>query len=269
MATPVKALIFDVDGTLAETEEVHRLAFNRAFADAGLPWVWEAEFYAELLRIHGGRARLDHFIDSYAPPMADKGRALADELHAAKTRLFAKLVDRRLARPRPGVERLIEEARSRGLAVVLATTSSVENAEALILANFGIDGLEKITAIVGGVDVVAAKPAPDVYLLALERLGLAARNCVVFEDNGPGLAAATAAGIRTIVTPSRYAADDNFDTAFAVLSHLGDPFDAYQHIAGVGDEEGADMVTVAALQRWVADDDDILGLLTIGGRSVY
>lgn len=267
MATPVKALIFDVDGTLAETEEVHRQAFNRAFADAGLPWVWDAELYVELLRIPGGRARLDHFIEAYAPPMADKGRAMAAELHAAKTRLFAKLVDRRLARPRPGVERLIEEARSRGLAVVLATTSSVENAEALILANYGIDGLEKITAIVGG--DVAAKPAPDVYLQALDRLGLPARNCIVFEDNGPGLAAATAAGIRTIVTPSRYGLDDNLDSAFAVLSHLGDPFEPYQHIAGVGDEEGTDMVTVAALQRWVSDDDDMLGLLTIGGRPVY
>ncbi|WP_053239608.1 HAD-IA family hydrolase [Pleomorphomonas koreensis] len=266
---PVKALIFDVDGTLAETEEVHRLAFNRAFADAGLPWVWEPDFYGELLAVHGGRARLEHFIEHYAPPMAEEGRRKVAELHAAKTRLFAKLVDRRLARPRPGIERLFDDARSQGLAVVLATTSSVENAEALILANFGLDGLEKITAIVGGAGTVAPKPAPDVYLAALDRLGLSARAAIVFEDNGPGLAAATAAGIRTIVTPSRYAGGDDFSTAFAVLSHLGDTFEPYQHIAGVGDEGGTDMVTVAALQRWVDDDDDMLGLLTIGGKPVY
>ena len=269
MAPPIKALIFDVDGTLAETEEVHRLAFNRAFAEAGLPWVWESAFYGELLAVHGGRARLAHFIEHYAPPMAEQGRQQIDELHAAKTRLFTKLVDRRLARPRPGIERLIDDARSQGLAVVLATTSSIENAEALILANFGLDGLEKITAIVGGADAVRPKPAPDVYELALARLGLTPRAAIVFEDNGPGLAAATAAGIRTIVTPSRYAGNDDFSTAFAVLSHLGDTFEPYHHIAGVGDEGGTDMVTVAALQRWVSDDDDMLGLLTIGGRPVY
>lgn len=266
MKAPVRALIFDVDGTMAETEEVHRAAFNRVFAEAGLDWTWDQALYARLLKVPGGLARLHHYLDMVEPDAPAARRDALCALHDAKVALYAHMIDERLARLRPGVERLIEEASSRGLQVVLATTSSVSNAEALVLANLGIEGLGKIRGIVGGEDV-ARKPAPDVYLKALDLLGYPARHCLVIEDGTNGLAAATAAGIRTIVTPSTYTRGADFSGALAVLSHLGDQFEPYEHLAGAG--EGESMVSVQALQRWVDDDDDMLGLLTIDGRPVY
>jgi HAD superfamily hydrolase (TIGR01509 family) len=264
---PLRALIFDVDGTLAETEEVHRAAFNQAFRDAGLPWVWPRELYARLLGVPGGFARLERFADGLDPPASAELRRRLVAIHDAKVALYAHMIDERQARLRPGVERLIEEAHSRGLAVVLATTSSVGNAEALVLANLGLEGLAKIRAIVGGDHLVARKPAPDVYLEALRVLDLPPRQCLVIEDSTNGLAAAGAAGIRAVITPSTYTRGGDFTGALAVLSHLGDQFEPYEHLGGAGDGDG--LVSVAALQRWVADDDDILSLLTVEGRSVY
>lgn len=263
----LKALIFDVDGTLAETEEVHRQAFNGAFKAFGLPWAWDQGLYRQLLAVSGGRERIRHFIDTCGPEEAEKAIAKLPEIHARKTALYSKMIDDRRARLRPGVERLIEEASSRGLKIALVTTSSVANAEALVIANLEVSGLDLFDAIVGGNSVPAKKPAPDIYRMALERLGLPARNCVVFEDSPNGLKSAMAAGLRTVVTPSTFTQGAEFPGAFALLSHLGDPFDPYEHLGGVG--EGDRMVTVAALKRWIDDDDDIRSLLTIGGRSIY
>lgn len=271
MRDPVEALIFDVDGTLAETEEVHRLAFNVAFEEAGLGWVWDRSLYARLLAVPGGMPRLVHYLDGLEPALAPDARSTwldrLEGIHERKVALYAQMVDRRAVRLRPGVERLFEEAWSRGIRIVLATCSSIGNAEALIIANLEIAGLERLTAMVGGEGTVRRKPAPDVYLSALAAAGVPARNAIVFEDSANGLRAATAAGIRTIVTPSTYTRGGDFSGAFAVLSHLGDLFDAYEHIAGAGD--GETLVTVPALQRWVRDDDDLRSLLTLDGRPVY
>lgn len=263
----LKALIFDVDGTLAETEEVHRAAFNEAFKAFDLSWVWDQGLYRELLLISGGRERLHHYVTTYDPPRGAEMKDRLGELHRYKTQRYARLIDERRAHFRPGVERLLEEARARGLKLVLASTTSVPNAEALLLANLDTRGLEMFTAIVGGDDVPNRKPAPDIYLMALERLGLPARNCVAFEDSVNGLKSAMAAGLRVIVTPSVYTARQDFSGAFAVLSHLGDPFEPYEHLAGAGERDR--MVSVNALRRWIDDDDDMRSLLTIGGRSLF
>lgn len=263
----LKALIFDVDGTLAETEEVHRAAFNEAFKAFELPWIWDQGLYRELLLISGGRERLHHFITTYDPPRAAEMLGRINELHRFKSQRYARLIDERRAHFRPGVERLLEEARSRGLKLALASTTSIPNTEALLLANLDTRGLEMFTAIVGGEEVANRKPAPDIYQMALDRLGLPARNCVAFEDSPNGLKSALSAGLRVVVTPSVYTARQDFTGAFCVLSHLGDPFEPYEHIAGAGERER--MVTVAALRRWIDDDDDMRSLLTIGGRSLY
>ncbi|GLS77075.1 phosphatase [Oharaeibacter diazotrophicus] len=263
----LKALIFDVDGTLADTEEVHRQAFNAAFRAFGLPWSWDQGFYRQLLLVSGGRERIRHFVDTYVPEMAAEGLAAINEIHVRKSALYARMIDQRAARLRPGVERLIDEANSRGLKLVLVTTSSIANAEAVIIANLEPAGLDLFDAIVGGETVANKKPAPDIYRMALERLGLPARACVAFEDSLNGLKAANAAGLRTVVTPSTYTQGADFTGAFALISHLGDPFEPYEHFAGAG--EGDRMVTVGALRRWIDDDDDMRSLLTIGGRSIY
>lgn len=263
----LKALIFDLDGTIAETEEVHRQAFNSAFKSCQLPWTWDQGFYRQLLQVSGGKERIQFYLDSFDPEDAEKGRSLINEIHARKSALYSKMIDDRRARLRPGVERLLEEARSKGLRIAVVTTSSISNAEAVIIANLEVAGLEGFSCIVGGDAVVDKKPAPDIYRMALEKLDLPARNCIAFEDSANGLKAASAAGLRTIVTPSAFTVGQDFTGAFAVLSHLGDAFDPYEHIAGAGESDR--MVTVSALKRWLADDDDLRSLLTIGGRSIY
>ena len=265
--TTLKGLIFDVDGTMAETEDVHREAFNAAFKALRLPFVWERDFYRQLLSVSGGRERILHFARTYAPEHLAAVEASLDRIHARKSAIYARMIDDRRARLRTGVERLLEDAASRGLKVALVTTTSIANAEALVIANLELAGLEKIDAIVGGEAIVNRKPAPDIYLAALQRLGLPASRCIAFEDSANGLRAAEAAGLRTVVTPSVYTEGQDFTGAFALLSHLGDSFEPYEHHGGSG--EGDRMVTVSALQRWVDDDDDMRRLLTIGGRSVF
>ena len=263
----LRALIFDVDGTISETEEVHRAAFNVAFKQMGLPWVWDQDTYRELMTVSGGRERIRHYAETRDPERVADIDAMMPDLHARKTALYAKMVDDRQARLRPGVERLLEEANSQGLKLALVTTTSIANAEALVIANLEVSGLENFDAIVGGDQVSRRKPDPEIYELALSRLGVHPRNCIAFEDTENGLRAATAAGLRTIVTPSFYTQGQDFTGAFALLSHLGDAFEPYEHYAGAGENDR--MVSIPALRRWMDDDDDLRSLLTIGGRSVY
>lgn len=262
----LKALVFDVDGTMSETEEVHREAFNDAFKALGLPFSWDRDLYRELLAVSGGRERIRHFARTRAPEHLPEVEARMDAIHARKSAIYSHMIDDRRARLRPGVERLIEEAHSRGLRIALVTTTSIANAEALVIANLELAGLEMIDAIVGGDAIANKKPAPDIYLAALAALKLPARACLAFEDTANGLSAATAAGLRTVVTPSVYTRGQDFTGAFALLSDLGDPFEPYEHFAGAGESDR--MVTVAALRRWIEDDDDMRRLLTVGGRPV-
>jgi len=219
-AMPIAALIFDVDGTLAETEEVHRAAFNRTFAEAGLPWVWDVDLYRELLKVTGGKERIRRWLEMVgvdAPALSDADVAT---LHAAKNAIYGEIVRSGACTPRPGVEALVREARMRGLRLAIATTTSRANVEALLPATFGPDGPSLFEVAICGEDVVAKKPAPDAYLRALEDLRLPAEACLALEDSANGLAAATAAGLRTIVAPSLYTAHERFDGAEAVLADL-------------------------------------------------
>lgn len=243
------ALIFDVDGTLAETEELHRQAFNETFAAFGLPWRWDRALYRQLLAVAGGKERLRHYIDAYHPPAAAAASGHIAALHAAKTARYTALVDGGAARLRTGVCRLIGEARGQGIALAIATTTSLANVEALLRATLGQDGVAAFTAIGAGDMVAAKKPAPDVYGFVLERLALPAGRCVAFEDSAIGLASALAAGVPTVVTPSVYTDDQSFPGALAVLSHLGDPPAPYRHLAGAG--AGDAMVDLDVLAGWL------------------
>ncbi len=217
----LKALIFDVDGTLAETEEAHRAAFNDAFAAAGLDWRWDRERYAELLHVGGGRERLRHFIDNAMPasaPQWDDERIAT--LHADKTARYQRMIAEDGLPLRPGVLRLMEEARQAGLALALATTTSRSNVDMLLTKSFPDGARAWFAAIAAGEDATHKKPAPDVYEVVLERLEVPARDCVAVEDARIGLEAAVAAGLPTLVTPSTYTAGEEFDGALAVLDNL-------------------------------------------------
>jgi HAD superfamily hydrolase (TIGR01509 family) len=217
-APPLEALIFDVDGTLAETEECHREAFNVAFSAAGLSWVWDRPLYAQLLKVTGGKERIAHYIETRGgTPALDPQRIQA--LHRHKTAQFATLIANGSLSLRPGVESLLMEARDAGIRLAVATTTTRENVTALLDATLGFDPFEIIIA---GDDVSAKKPAPDAYNLALERLGLAADRCVAIEDTMNGFRSAMAAGLPCLVTMSEYGERDGFTGALAVVESLED-----------------------------------------------
>lgn len=219
------ALIFDVDGTLAETEELHRAAFNAAFADAGLGWHWTRDLYRRLLKVTGGKERIAAWCVEIRTPLPP---ARIAALHADKTRRYSGMMATGRIALRPGVARLMAEARTRGVALAVATTTTRANVEALTRAVWSATAAEIFEVVAAGDEVAAKKPAPDVYRLALERLGIAADAALAFEDSRNGLLSARGAGLRTIVTPSVYTSGEDFSGAFVLLPDLADyhPFAA-------------------------------------------
>lgn len=217
-----RAIIFDVDGTLAETEEGHRRAFNRAFADAGLPWHWDRDLYHQLLAVTGGKERIRYFIEDFGPhgvPGEDLDEFIS-ALHARKTRAYTDIVKDGAVELRPGVRELIAAARERGYRLAIATTTTPANIDALLQATLGQPARALFEVICAGDSVPRKKPAPDVYLRALEELGLPAERCVAIEDSRNGLLAAHAAGITTIVIPGVYTIGETFDEAALVVDDL-------------------------------------------------
>ncbi|MCC6736723.1 MAG: HAD-IA family hydrolase [Bauldia sp.] len=244
------ALLFDIDGTFSETEETHREAFNETFRAYGLPWSWDRPMYKKLLEVTGGKERIRHYIDGWNPEGGAGAIPLIPEMHADKTKRYTTLVDAGAAKPRPGILRIIREAKAAGMPVAIATTTSYPNVESLIVATMGADGMKVFDAVAAGDVVKKKKPAPDIYLLALEQLGTAPENAIAFEDSLNGLRSATAAGIRSIMTPSVYTDDQDFAGAFAVMSDLGEPGRPYSHLSGKG--AGEAMVTADAVRRWAS-----------------
>jgi HAD superfamily hydrolase (TIGR01509 family) len=236
---PLRALVFDVDGTLAETEEVHRQAFNDAFAalqvardwpDPRNRWFWTVETYGRLLRTTGGKERIAAYLadDLGIEPTPHLPRIA--EVHALKTRRFAELMSSTPLAVRPGVSEIMRMGRQAGLVIAAATTTSRPNVDAVCRVGFGKSAAEVFDVIVAGDDVARKKPAPDAYLLTVERCGLDPAACLAFEDSRNGLRAAKAAGLRCVVSPSLYTAGEDhaeadwlvpdFDAAFPLVTGL-------------------------------------------------
>ena len=225
MSAP-QAIIFDVDGTLAETErDGHRPAFNQAFAEACLDWHWDEHLYGELLAVTGGKERIRHFAERHAPAIAARADfpALVQRLHAAKTRHYVAIVESGALPLRPGIGQLIAAARLAGIRLAIATTTSPENVDALLRASLAPESAGWFEVIGAGDIVPAKKPAPDIYLWVLERLGLPAAACVAIEDSANGLRAACAAGLRTVVSVGEYTRNDDFSGAARVLGEQEAP----------------------------------------------
>ncbi|NML30498.1 HAD family hydrolase [Paraburkholderia antibiotica] len=248
----MQALIFDVDGTLADTETAHLHAFNAAFAEAGLDWCWDETLYARLLKVAGGKERLRHYWRTIEREEAEgpQAREAVEALHALKTRHYTERMRDNGVPLRPGIARLIDEANEAGIRVAIATTTTPANLDALLHTHFGADWRSRFTAIGDAGTTPAKKPAPDVYHHVLERLGLQAAACLAVEDSANGLQAARAARVPTIVTPSPFTAHDDFDGALAVLPHFGDP---HTPLGETVRGERYRWIDLATLRRWHGD----------------
>jgi beta-phosphoglucomutase-like phosphatase (HAD superfamily) len=224
IAKRLQALIFDVDGTLADTERAHMAAFNHAFKEMGLDWVWDEALYTELLNISGGKERILHYWRQVNPDVkALNAQDLTDRIeriHQLKTAAYEQAVNSGEVSLRPGVLRLMDEALGADLQLAIATTTSPVNIAALLRHAIGADWRMNFSAIGDASTAPIKKPHPQVYLQMLDALQLPAAQCLAFEDSNNGLRAAMAAGLATIVTPNSFTAHHDFTGALRVVPDL-------------------------------------------------
>ena len=223
-ANTLQALIFDVDGTLADTESAHLAAFNHAFAEMDMGWVWDEALYTGLLDISGGKERILHYWKTTCPNMLEvDAMAHSDtvnRLHELKTAAYEAAVNGGAVSLRPGVLKLMDEALAQGLQLAIATTTSPVNIAALMRRAIGADWRLNFTAIGDASTAPIKKPHPQVYLQMLAALKLSPADCIALEDSSNGLRAATAAGLATVITPTTYTAHHDFGAALRVVPDL-------------------------------------------------
>lgn len=246
----VKALIFDVDGTLAETEEAHRIAFNDAFKHFGHDWIWDRTLYKALLKITGGQHRIRHYLTQIGSDVLRRADvdAYIKEMQAYKTGLFQQRLENGDVPLRPGIARIIGEARDAGVRLAIATTTSPGNVEVLLRVNLGADSLDWFDAIGTRGATEVLKPAPDVYHWVLDKMGLAAADCLALEDSSNGLKSAQAAGIPVVITVNPYTDDNDFTGAPVIVDGLGEPDAPFS--VSVGDAHGKTFADIALLATW-------------------
>lgn len=224
MKQALGALVFDVDGTLADTESLHRQAFNEAFAAEGLDWHWDEPLYTRLLEVSGGKERILHYWRQVRGDIVDIDgagvRDVVDRIHFAKTAAYEAMVNAGMVQLRPGVLALMEEAGRAGLRLAIATTTSPVNIAALLRHAVGPHWRLQFPVVCDASTAPLKKPHPQVYTQVLQRLKLPAEACIAFEDSANGLRSALAAGLGVVVTPTRFTAHQDFSGALRVLYDL-------------------------------------------------
>lgn len=263
----LKALLFDVDGTLADTEpHGHLPAYNEAFAEAGLDWQWDPELYRELLLMPGGRERIQHYLEAFNPELGEHrddieadARAWVERIHKIKSRYFQRLVKSGQVPLRPGVRRLIREAKQQGLLIAIVTNASKRSLEPFLLYTLGEDLRKKVDFVVSGEQVKNKKPSPDLYRMALLKLGVQAEESIAIEDSSMGLTAARLAGIATLITINEDTRRHDFEGAALVVDQLGEPDAPYAILAGHSYGQG--WVTIKMLDEvledyWASKDEE-------------
>jgi HAD superfamily hydrolase (TIGR01509 family) len=225
----LKGIIFDVDGTIADTEDIHRQAFNHTFKEYGIDWHWPANDYREILLISGGKERFRKYLkeDEELKNKIDDHEDFVQKLHKSKSKHYRKLLKSDGIQFRPGVIRLINEAREQGIQIGVATSSSMANLRTLFKKVLNIEPNELFNSIVTSDTVQDKKPSPAVYQCVLAGLGLDADHCIAIEDTQNGNLAALAAGLKTIITTHAYTIDNDFTGASIVADHLGDPDNSF------------------------------------------
>lgn len=203
--TDLEAVVFDVDGTLADTERHgHRVAFNRAFERLGLPYRWDEELYGELLAITGGERRIRHYLENHRGVRPEEAAGIARDAHAEKTRIFTQVVGEGGIPPRPGVCRLVDELLEAGIRVAVATTGSRDWVVVLLDRLLGSGRMRRIDPVITGDEAPLRKPDPQAYLLSLQALACEPGRAVAVEDSRNGVRAAKAAGMVCFVVPGDF-----------------------------------------------------------------
>lgn len=230
-----EALIFDVDGTLADTErDGHRPAFNQAFADAGISWHWDVEIYGRLLRISGGKERMRFYMEDH-PVEGLQAQDIDNfiiNMHAAKTRIYVDMFANSQILLRPGIERFLKELNQQGTRLAIATTTTRDNVDVLLSSTLGDESLTWFEVIATANEISDKKPSPAVYDYTLEQLGLKAEQCLAFEDSRNGIVAALGAGLNTIITVNDYTREDDFSGAMLIVDQLGEPDKPWSVLGG-------------------------------------
>ncbi|MFK5947822.1 MAG: HAD family hydrolase [Methylococcales bacterium] len=246
----LQALIFDVDGTLADTErDGHRVAFNQAFKHAGLDWNWSVELYGKLLAVTGGKERMAYYLENFNTsfPTDDKTPQMIKELHQSKTVFYTELLSTGAIPLRPGVKRLIQEARDQGIRIAISTTTTPANVTALLEHALGEGSTDWFEVIAAGDIVPAKKPAADIYVWALEQLNLKPQDCLAFEDSANGVKSSLGANLKTIITINDYTKTDDFTGASLVLDQMGEPDNAFTTLSG--ENFGASFINLDLLEK--------------------
>ena len=248
------ALIFDCDGVLADTErDGHRPAFNETFAEVGLPVQWSEAEYGEKLKIGGGKERMaslltDQFVRAHGLPVDPEGQKhLLADWHRRKTATYKQIVRAGRLPARSGIARIVGEALAADWSLAVASTSAEESVRAVLEHAVGTTAAARF-AVFAGDAVVAKKPDPAIYELALEQLAISPEDAIVIEDSRNGLLAAVGAGLRCVVTVSSYTADEDMSEAVLVLTSLGDPGDPARVLANRSAARPGDQVTLADLE---------------------
>ena len=251
----LKALIFDVDGTLANTEETHRIAFNIAFNEFKLGIEWSEQEYARLLKISGGKERIYAYLKKHKVKTDNNigMREFALKIHQRKSEIYReKLIDGHIGL-RVGVKRLLDEAKEKGLKIGIATCTSTSNVETLLKNTLGPGAMSYFDTVVTSDIVIDKKPSPVVYQFALSELGLEPKVCIAIEDTYNGNRAAYAAGLKTVITTHAFTRSDNFEHASIVLDQLGDPGQPFKVISG--NAHGAQYVDIQLLENIMAEEN--------------
>lgn len=245
-----EAYIWDVDGTLADTErDGHRVAFNQAFQKFGLPIEWTETLYGQLLAITGGKERIQFYL-SHNPTLPQLSSHDIETVHKMKTEFYLELLTTGTIPLRPGVARLLRQAKTAHIQLAIATTTTPDNVTALLKQTLGEQSRNWFSIIAAGDIVPRKKPAPDIYQVVLQHLGIPPHLAIAFEDSKNGYESARSADIPVIMTVNAYTQQDIFPKALAVLEHLGEPHHPAKRLDRLTDAPLS--VTPGIIQQWFA-----------------
>ena len=247
----LRAVLFDVDGTLSETERFgHLVAVNQAFKAVGLDWEWSAELYGELLKVTGSTERINHYVATYGPEYRYINENLDDliaEIVKHKNANYKRIAESGEIPLRPGVERVLREIHQSEIRMGIATTTTPQNVDALLIGNIGGDVLDWFEVIAAGNIVPKKKPAPDIYDYALQQMGLKPEDCLAVEDSENGVRSAVAAGLPVLVIESEYSTDHDLSGAELIVDEWGTAERPMKVVSG--DADGSELITLDLMRK--------------------